>query len=191
LPLNAANAEYACHIPQNSELINQTSMAADDFGNPFIATYWRSDSSDIPQYHVVYNASNKWKEINSGFRKTPFSLKGQGTKRTPIARPQIVVKGKGDKAEVQLFFRDSERNDVVSMAVCDIISTNNWKLFDLTNESVGAWEPSFDTELWNNKKRIHLYVQKVDQKDSEGVVKSMPTMVNVLEIQPSSKTSSL
>lgn len=191
LPINAANAEYACHIPQNSELINQTSMAVDDFGNPFIASYWRSVSSDIPQYHVVYNASNKWKEINSGFRKTPFSLKGQGTKRTPIARPQIVVKGKGDKAEVQLFFRDSERSDRVSTAVCDIISTNNWKLFDLTNESVGAWEPSFDTELWSNKKRIHLYVQKVDQKDSEGVVKSMPTMVNVLEIQPSSKTSSL
>ena len=29
LPINATNAEYACRIPQNSELINQTSMSAD------------------------------------------------------------------------------------------------------------------------------------------------------------------
>jgi Neuraminidase (sialidase) len=34
LPINASNAEYACKIPQNSELINQTSMVADQAGNP-------------------------------------------------------------------------------------------------------------------------------------------------------------
>ena len=36
LPINATTAEYAWHIPQNSELINQTSMSADKSGNPII-----------------------------------------------------------------------------------------------------------------------------------------------------------
>ena len=34
LPITASNAEYACRIPQNSELINQTSMSADADGKP-------------------------------------------------------------------------------------------------------------------------------------------------------------
>ena len=37
LPIRLGNAEYACRIPQNSELINQTSMSADAGGNPYIA----------------------------------------------------------------------------------------------------------------------------------------------------------
>ena len=47
MPINAATAEYVWRIPQKSELINQTSMAADANGNPFIATYWRSADSAI------------------------------------------------------------------------------------------------------------------------------------------------
>lgn len=47
LPITASNAEYACRIPQNSELINQTSMSADAGGNPYIATYWRSSDSEV------------------------------------------------------------------------------------------------------------------------------------------------
>ncbi len=39
LPINVRNAEYAFKIPQKSELINQTSMATDKEGNPFIAAY--------------------------------------------------------------------------------------------------------------------------------------------------------
>lgn len=42
LPITADNAEYACRIPQNSELINQTGMTADGDGHPYIATYWRA-----------------------------------------------------------------------------------------------------------------------------------------------------
>ena len=41
LPITQDNAEYAWRIPQNSELINQTSMSTDAAGNPYIATYWR------------------------------------------------------------------------------------------------------------------------------------------------------
>ncbi|RYZ15624.1 MAG: neuraminidase, partial [Sphingobacteriales bacterium] len=54
LPINAATAEYICRIPQGSELINQTSMYANDEGTPFIASYWKDAQDTVPQYHIVY-----------------------------------------------------------------------------------------------------------------------------------------
>jgi hypothetical protein len=183
LPINEANAELACNIPQNSELINQTSMTTDDGGNPFIASYWRSGNSTVPQYHIVYNVANKWKDLDLGFRTTPFSLSGVGTKRIPISRPQVLVSGKGDKASIRLFFRDSERRDKVSVAVCNDIAQNKWQVSDLTNFGVGSWEPTYDTELWKDKKCLHLFVENVQQVDGEGVAESQPEIVNVLEVK--------
>jgi hypothetical protein len=183
LPINEANAELACGIPQNSELINQTSMTTDNIGNPFIASYWRSANSTVPQYHIVYNTGNKWKELDLGFRTTPFSLSGVGTKRIPISRPQVLVSGKADKASIRLFFRDSERGDKVSVAVCNNIAQNKWQVSDLTNFAVGSWEPTYDTELWKDKKSLHLFVENVQQVDGEGVAEAQPEMVNVLEVK--------
>lgn len=48
LPICKDNAEYACRIPQNSELINQTSMSTDAEGHPYIVTYWRDADSEVP-----------------------------------------------------------------------------------------------------------------------------------------------
>lgn len=183
LPINAANAEYAIHIPQRSELINQTSMTTDDNGNPFIATYWRDSNSEIPQYRIIYNINGEWKTNNTGFRTTAFSLSGGGTKSIPIARPQILVKGKGTKAKVTLIFRDSERDSKVSKASCNSLSKNLWKITNLTNFSVNAWEPSYDTELWRTCAKLHLFVQKVTQLDGEGVDASEPEMVYILEMK--------
>ncbi|MGZ5255823.1 MAG: BNR repeat-containing protein, partial [Flavitalea sp.] len=121
LPITASTAEYAAMIPQKSELINQTSMTTDDKGNPFIATYWRDQGSSIPSYRIVYLDKGKWRISNLDFRKTPFSLSGMGSKRIPISRPQVLVKGKGRKAAVWLIFRDEERNGKVSVATTGLI----------------------------------------------------------------------
>jgi hypothetical protein len=181
LPINAGSAEYALRIPQRSELINQTSMTTDDQGNPFIATYWRDADSEIPQYRIIYNLNGKWKTNNTGFRTNAFSLSGGGTKSIPIARPQILVKGKSEKAKVTLIFRDSERHSKVSIASCCSLQKNLWKITDLTDFSVNAWEPSYDTELWKKKSKLHLFVQKVNQIDGEGVAASKPEIVYILE----------
>ncbi|MCU6167926.1 BNR repeat-containing protein, partial [Enterobacter roggenkampii] len=105
-------------IPQNSELINQRSMVTDAKGNPYIATYWRDQDSDIPQYHIVYYTGQEWNNLYLGLRKTPFSLKGVGTKRIPVSRPQVVAKGKGKSTELCLLFRDEERGEKASIAIC-------------------------------------------------------------------------
>lgn len=183
LPITASTAEYAWRIPQNSELINQTSMAADDDGNPFIASYWRT-GTNAPQYHLVYCIAGKWKELELSFRKTAFSLSGMGTKRIPISRPQVLARGRGDKASVLLIFRDEERDNKVSAAVINKIKKRNWEILDLTQYSVGSWEPSFDTELWKEKSILNLFVQKVEQVDGEGKANIRPQLISVLEWKP-------
>jgi BNR repeat-containing family member len=183
LPINATTAEYVCHIPQKSELINQTSMYADEDGNPFIASYWKDKSDSIPQYHVIYKTGIEWTVQNTGFRKTVFSLSGAGTKRIPISRPQILSFKKGNTNAVILIFRDEERGNKVSAAVNNNINKNKWQLKDVTATTVGSWEPTYDTELWKHNKQLHLFVQYTDQKDGEGKADILPQPVQVLEIK--------
>lgn len=184
LPINSSNAEYALHIPQKSELINQTSMFADSEGHPYIATYWREEGASIPQYHLVYKTKNSWTKEVLDFRKTPFSLSGAGTKRIPISRPQIIAWQTKNNLSAALIFRDEERGSKVSAAINKNLGKNNWTVVDLTSTSVGSWEPTYDTELWKTKNKLHLFVQNVEQADAEGQSKLPPQMVKVLEWNP-------
>lgn len=62
-------------------------------GNPYIATYWRSADSKVPQYRLVWFNGKRWNSRQVSNRTTPFSLSGIGTKMIPVARPRIVVDG--------------------------------------------------------------------------------------------------
>ncbi len=181
LPINTSNAEYICRIPQKSELINQTSMCTDENGRPFVATYWREQGDSIPQYHVAFLQSGRWMVQSLKFRRTPFSLSGGGTKRIPVSRPQIIAWG---KSNVALVFRDEERSNRVSIAVSRDVQRGKWTVTDLTDTSVGSWEPSYDTELWRTAKKLHLFVQMADQRDGEGRSDLPPQPVTVLEWDP-------
>lgn len=184
LPITAAGADYAARIPQNSELINQTAMAADRNGNPVIASYWREAGSNVPQYHLLYHDGGAWSHLNLGFRKRPFSLSGQGTKAIPISRPQIMLNVDSDKPAGLLVFRDEERGSKVSVVRIDDLRARRWSVHDLSGSAVGAWEPSFDTELWQRRGELNLFVQDVRQVDAEGSATVAPTMVRVLQWTP-------
>lgn len=184
LPVTAASAEYAARIPQNSELINQTAMAADRQGNPYIASYWRDAASATPQYRVVYHDGKAWQRLDLGFRRAPFSLSGQGTKAIPISRPQIMLDIRADKPAGLLVFRDAERGSKVSAVTIGDFRTGRWRVRDLTDDAVGAWEPSFDTELWKRSGELNLFLQHVDQVDGEGRSDAAPSPVRVLQWTP-------
>jgi hypothetical protein len=184
LPINAASAEYALHIPQNSELINQTSMTTDEKGNPFIATYWRAAGTTVPQYQLVYFNGNVWKTNTLELFKIPFSLNGMGSKRIPIARPQIMVKGSAEKASVIIVFRAEERGSKASVALIKKLNSGSWFVKDITKTSVGSWEPTYDTELWKVKGLLHLFVQNVEQVDGEGKANIPPQKIEVYEWKP-------
>lgn len=178
LPITAKNAEYAWQIPQNSELINQTSMTADADSNPYIVTYWRSQDSEIPQYRIIWNDGKEWNHKQITNRTQPFSLSGGGTKMIPISRPRVVADGD----YIGVVFRDKERGGVVSMAETTTGANGNWTVTDVTDFDVDAWEPSIDTQLWRSCKKLHIFVQPTHQGDGERAIESAPTTVSVLEI---------
>jgi hypothetical protein len=183
LPINAANAEYIHKIPQASELINATSMTTDEKGLPYIATYWRPVGTNVPQYHLVYFDGKKWNTQQVSNRTAPFSLSGGGTKKIPISRPQVVVKGK----QIFVVFRDIEREEKLSLFICDDVNGNIWRTIDLTGTSIGQSEPSYDTELWRLNKQLHVFVQRTGQGDGETVEDMKPQMVYILEWSPGSR----
>ena len=180
LPITQATAEKAWEIPQNSELINQTSMTADAKGNPFIATYWRDQDSQIPQYRLVWHDGKKWNMSTVGERKTPFSLSGGGTKMIPIARPRIVSDGR----KACYIFRDQERGSKVSVAYTPQLGKKDWTVSDMTDFSVDAWEPSHDLNLWNDRRKLHVFVQPSHQGDGEKVAETqgLTEPVYVMEV---------
>ena len=177
LPITASSAEYALRIPPGSDLINQTSMSADGAGHPFIASYWRDADSAIPQYRVMFHTGQQWLMRTLPMHKTPFSLGGGGTKRIPMARPQLLLSGQGGL----LVFRDEERGSKVSVAVIRDFQSFKWSVQDLSDTPVGAWEPTFDSELWKSRGILSLFVQDVAQVDGEGIAQRPAEPVRVLD----------
>lgn len=184
LPITKKNAEYAAIIPQKSELANTTSMCADSQGRPYIATYWRPENTDVPQYHLIYHDGEKWQKQQISDRTTPFRLSGKGEKRIPISRCQILANSDGPTDKVYILFRDEERQGRVSVAICEDLRRKKWTIRDLTDFEVGMWEPSYDTELWKRDKTLHVFLQKVGQGDG-GKLENIPPQENsILEWKP-------
>lgn len=184
LPITAQSAEYAAAIPMNHELINQTAMAADEGGNPFIASYWRSSGTAIPQYKLIYHIDGQWHTWSLDFRTTPFTLSGGGTKEIPIARPQLMVKGKGEEASIFMLFRDAERENRPSLLQVGKLAKRTFSVVDLDKTTVASWEPNYDTERWRRNHVLDVFVQKTAQKDGEGVLAVPPTAIRVLTWKP-------
>jgi hypothetical protein len=180
LPINASTAEYALRIPQKSELINQTSMSADETGNPFIATYFRIDSLSFPQYQLIYRENAQWHTVQVSDRKTGFSLSGGGTKRIPISRPKVLV----DNQTVVVLFRDEERGEKASAYHANRSDLTQWQVHDITSDGLGAWEPTYDTEYWKREGVVHLFTQEVGQGDGEQLEAKPATPARVVQWQP-------
>lgn len=180
LPITALSAEYAIRIPEGSDLINQTSMSTDAYGQPYIATYWRTEGTTVPQLRLVYSDGRGWRMSQITHRREPFTLRGVGTRRIPLSRPQVVVNSK----HVLVVFRDAERGNRITIASSEDLEQSRWSLTDLLEIDVGLWEPTYDPIVWDVRKELHLFVQKVGQGEAESLEKLRPQMVSVLEWRP-------
>jgi len=183
LPVTKLSAEYICRIPENSNLINQTSMYADKNGIPYIATYYTAKADSVTQFFLIYKDHNNWKTVQMTQRKTPFSLKGGGTKKIPISRPQVLVDDKNEQIQVILIYRDIEYDNKITLAINQDSDFTIWHTRLITDYSVGSWEPSYDTELWRRYKKLHLFVQKVGQGDSETLENLPAQYIKIYEIE--------
>ncbi len=180
LPINISNAEIVCSIPQKNELMNQTSMYVNEKGEPYIATYFTSAKTKKPEYQLIYQKQNQWYVKQISQRIGTFSLSGIGTKKIPISRPQVLVNGK----KVFLICRDEERTNALTIYTNTDYNLKKWKPIDVLNENLGAWEPSYDTELWKQTNQLHVFVQMNAQGDGEKMVNINIQSVKILEFLP-------
>ena len=166
--ISATGGERIAEVPEGSNLMNQTSMTTDDRDRPYLVSYWNDDQA-VPQYRLLRNLGDGWESSTVGTRTTPFDLEGVGTRSVPIARPQVVVQGSGTQAKVSVLIRDVERGSKVSMLTSTSpMDRSSWVAQDLTTTSVGAWEPSYDVELWREKEQLVLFVQNTVQSIGNG-----------------------
>ena len=183
LPIDIHTAEVVMTIPQGSDLINQTSMATDFDGRPYIATYYRASADENVQIQVVFKGDDgNWTKSQVTERKTDFELSGQGTKKIPISRPQIYILDDEEGKEAGVIYRDAERGNKVTLATADISQSEwKWTLTDLNDHSLGDWEPSIDRHILDSKRRLHIFIQKVGQGDGETLMEMDPQVVTILE----------
>lgn len=183
LPITEATAEVVHAIPQNSNLINQTSMVADANGRPYIATYYKAAGDAATQFHLIYQTDAGWKHSTMSQRKTDFSLSGVGSRSIPISRPVLLIKDHKEKpSELLLVFRDEEFDSFVCVAYATLGATMQWETVPIGPYSLDRWEPSYDTELWRTKQQLHLYYHKVGQGQGETSVQLPAQPVGVLEV---------
>jgi hypothetical protein len=173
LPLRAGNAEYALKIPQQSELINQTSMTATVDGHPVIATYWREQNSTVPQFFIIWHDGETWKHEQVSQRTQAFSLRGAGTKKIPVSRPLVVSPDK-------VIYRDDERGHMITVATR---TNGKWTYKDYIPRSNSAWEPTYDADMFRSSGKLMLYVQDVGQGDGEKLADVKPTPVVIMTIK--------
>jgi hypothetical protein len=88
-----------------------------------------------------------------------------------------------------MLFSDLERGNRVSVATCSDLNRGEWRIRDLTGTSLGMWEPTYDSSLWERRKELHVFVQNVEQIDSkDGAGERLgdmdAQMVYVLEWKP-------
>ncbi len=186
MPITYEVSEIAMEIPQNSNLINQTSITTDAAGHPAIASYWTAVGDSITQFYVVYHNGEKWNLSKASSRTTAFSLSGGGTRRIPISRPQLLAKSLGADTRFFLVYRDAEANNCVVVATAVSGENMVWQQKVLHELEVGQWEPSYDTELWRHKGVFALFVQKTGQGSGDEKPEELDAqMVKVLQMNES------
>ncbi|MBD3353449.1 MAG: neuraminidase [Candidatus Lokiarchaeota archaeon] len=166
LPIRVETAEVIVEIPRNSQLINTGTMAIASENRPIIATYWKGKGDNAPQYKIVYRDGTSWRINNIYDRMLDFSLSGFGSLKIPISRPRVLV---DDKDYIYCIYRDDEKDGRIAVSICKNLWNDHpkWNHFYLTKNDVGKWEPSIDMYLWETKRKIHLFVQKVEQLDHD------------------------
>lgn len=171
LPITESMSEVICQIPKNSSLINQTSMTTDDEGRPYIISYWRVNG--VVQYNIIRYTGTQWIIYNTDIRNTDFDLSGVGTRQLPCARPQILVNGTGDDVGIYVLFRDDERGGKASIAKLTVNDKEiiTEKMIDITGETLEEWEPNYDITLWEQSKKLHIFLQK-EYFNTDGTDKS-------------------
>jgi BNR repeat-containing family member/PEP-CTERM motif len=157
MPITESTAELVVPIPENSTLINQTSMAVDKNDHPVVATWWApgTEQGDFTrQYMLSYYDGAAWQTSQISNRPVE-PLQSDATVRD-LGRPIVMV---DDNNRTIVVMRYDQHSDVVTVGYSE--DNQNWNLVDLTAEGLGDWEPTYDAALWQRENKLHLLYQPV------------------------------
>lgn len=157
LPMSEGISELAVAIPQQSSLMNQTSMTTDANDLPVIASWWApgaQQGNHTRQYMLSYFDGADW-QTSQITNRAPEPKQGGSTVRE-LARPIVVV---DDDNRVLVAMRYKERGNVVTIAHSE--DRQHWNFVDLTTQALGDWEPNYDAALWDREQKLHLLYQPV------------------------------
>lgn len=161
LPITQVNSETVWPVSPGSNLINQTSMAVDSFGNPHIAFY-SDDPDGIPQYQHLYFDGRAWKHNYLTRRTEPFVLSGGGTLQIPISRPEIVI-DRENRAYV--IYRGDLSGDrmIAQRLLPPEYNPDTSDVRVLWDRPLGFSEPIIDRSRWSRDSIISMLVQRNQQ----------------------------
>ncbi len=161
LPITQVNSETIWPTSPGSNLINQTSMALDSKGNPHIVFY-ADDPDGIPQYQHLRFDGRAWRQRTISVRRKRFALRGGGTLRLPISRPEILIDGAD---QVYVIYRGDLTGDLMAVqrllppAYC----ADPADVRILWHEPLGFAEPVVDRSRWQRHGVLSMLIQKNNQ----------------------------
>lgn len=180
LPVLASCYETAQAIPPGANLMNQCGMAVSREGVPQIA-YYANDAAGIPQIFLLRLAGSSWERTRITDRTDRFDLRGGGTLRLPISRPEVLVAD--DDSSLVIFRSDQHQNSFVLARVPPLgddprgVTTDVLPLGDM-----GQSEPVIDKVRWSREQRLTLLVQKTEQHSGDRVASSSCSEILLVDI---------
>jgi BNR repeat-containing family member len=159
LPINEATAQVVVPIPEGSSLINMAGMTVDQNDYPMVATWWAPEAqqgNDTRQYMLSYYDGQQWR-ISQITNRPPEPKQSEPQLMGKMARP-LVLMDKDQRTLVVMRYPEHDAN-VVTVAYSS--DRQHWDFVDLTTESPGTWEPTYDQELWQRENKLDLLYQPV------------------------------
>jgi hypothetical protein len=168
LPLKKGLLKKLVEVPPGAGLMNQNSSVYGPEGRIYI-TSQRQDREGIPQIFLSVFDPNDGYLCTTAISKNnePFSLKGMGTLRLPLSRPDIAVSEKG----VYVIYRQGESLVIAQQSRKEPCSDRPWNYYRPDVPPLGVWEPNYDQAAWTEEGSLILYIQNARQGASDHAIK--------------------
>jgi hypothetical protein len=174
-PVGRDEALRVLRIPDDRELLNQTSSAfgPDDL---LYVTYYSKDDAGI--YQIWLAAF----DLDQGLRRTwkvsanptRFDLVGAGTLVLPLSRPRLHV----SETMVHVIYRQNDQAVVATVSRAFDSEPVSRLCYQVSQ--LGAWEPTSSRLHWEKDRLMHVLLQPVRQAPRDQANPGLPTKARVL-----------
>lgn len=165
LPITPVNAEVVYPVSPGTNLINQCGMALDSKNRPHIVFY-SNDECDIPQYQHLRFDGLKWHHQYISARRSMFDIKGGGTLKIPISRPEIVLDINDNAYIIYRGDLSEDKMVIITLKTPDYICNLNETQYVNTG-CLGYAEPVIDRSRWSKDNILSLFIQFNEQPDHD------------------------